>query len=347
MAAGSAVENLQEETTCAVCLDFFCDPVMLLACSHNFCRRCLDCCSTDTSGAGSCPQCRLPFSHDGFRPNRQLANVVAAIRNLATPAAEELCWRHCRPFTFFCCRDGILLCAACAEHHAHPTVPIEEATCEYRERIKASLKALQEEDERRAGLAVAVEETRREMLMQADAEKQKLLEVLEGLRRALGKQESRFFIHLDCLRRGLEEQQRGETAELTRLRQRRTELQAKCQQPDADLLRDAQITLSRCTELRAQPSLLPVPELEAELEDFALKSNALAEAVTQFKAMVGCSLEEDSGGYQSGESGFRAEFGVQHLGPTLRFSTQSWGSAAKCGADAQGQHLGLTLGCNI
>lgn len=74
----------------------------------------------------------------------------------------------------------------------------------------------------------------------ADAEKQKLLAVLEGLRRVLGEQESRFLIRLGRLRRGLEEQRRGETAELARLRQRRTELQTKCRQTDSDLLRVSQ-----------------------------------------------------------------------------------------------------------
>ncbi|XP_068265408.1 zinc finger protein RFP-like isoform X2 [Nyctibius grandis] len=294
MAAGNAMENLQEETTCAVCLDFYRDPVMLLACGHNFCRRCLECCPTDAAGAGSCPQCRLPFPRGGFQPNRQLANVVAAVRELATPVAEELCRRHRQPLTLFCRRDGTLLCVACAEHHPHPAVPLEEAACEYRERFEGALKALQEEDERRAELAAAAEETRREMLAQVDAEKQKLLAVLGGLRRALGEQESRFLVRLGRLRRRLEEQRRGEAAELARLRQRRTELQAKSRQPDSDLLRDAQITLSRCTEWKVQPSPLLMPELE----DFALKTNVLAEAVTQFKDILGCCLEEDLGGYR-------------------------------------------------
>uniref|UniRef100_A0A8C3KJM8 TRI27 protein n=1 Tax=Calidris pygmaea TaxID=425635 RepID=A0A8C3KJM8_9CHAR len=175
--------NLQEEATCAVCLDFFRDPVILLSCGHNFCRRCLEGCS------GSCPQCRLPFSPDGFQPNRQLANLVAAVRELATEEEEkeeeeEICRRHRRPLAFFCGRDGTLLCAACAERHPHPAVPADEAAGEYRvsetpapsphkknhfpknsERLAASLKALQEEDERRAGLVAAAEETRQEMLV--------------------------------------------------------------------------------------------------------------------------------------------------------------------------------------
>ncbi|XP_052635189.1 uncharacterized protein LOC128137968 isoform X1 [Harpia harpyja] len=212
------------------------------------------------AGAGSCPQCRLPFPRDGFRPNRQLANVVAAVQELAMPAAEELCRRHCQPFTLFCRRNGILLCATCAENRAHRAVPLEEAAREYREQFEASLKALQEEDERRARLAAAAEEMRQEMLTRVDAEKQKLLAVLEGLRRVLGEQESRFLIRLGRLRRGLEEQRRGEATELARLRQHRTELQTKCRQPDSDLLRDAQITLSRHLGVLAGGRLGGIPE---------------------------------------------------------------------------------------
>ncbi|XP_055648510.1 tripartite motif-containing protein 15-like isoform X2 [Falco peregrinus] len=164
------------------------------------------------------------------------------------------------PSPFFSRRDGRLLCTTCAEHRAHPAVPLEEAACWYRDQFEASLKALQEEDERRAGLAAAAEETRQEMLSRVDAEKQKLLAVLEGLRRVLGEQESRFLIRLGRLRLRLEEQRRGEAAEMARLQQRRSELQAKCRQPDSDLLRDAQITLSRHRGVLTGGRLRGIPE---------------------------------------------------------------------------------------
>nr|XP_038043927.1 uncharacterized protein LOC119718713 isoform X4 [Anas platyrhynchos] len=90
MAQGNAVKNLREEATCAVCLDFFRRPVMLLPCGHNFCRSCVArCAQKSQDGAGSCPLCRLPFPPGGFCPNRQLANVVAAVRELVE--GEDLC----------------------------------------------------------------------------------------------------------------------------------------------------------------------------------------------------------------------------------------------------------------
>ncbi|XP_068265410.1 E3 ubiquitin-protein ligase TRIM11-like isoform X4 [Nyctibius grandis] len=312
MAAGNAMENLQEETTCAVCLDFYRDPVMLLACGHNFCRRCLECCPTDAAGAGSCPQCRLPFPRGGFQPNRQLANVVAAVRELATPVAEELCRRHRQPLTLFCRRDGTLLCVACAEHHPHPAVPLEEAACEYRERFEGALKALQEEDERRAELAAAAEETRREMLVgsptvggQTASSPCSILFLSLQSPRLKWTPRSR-----SCWRcwegfggRWASRNPGSWCVWVAYAEGWRSNDAAKppswpgsgnaapSSKPRAA---NRTATCYGCTEWKVQPSPLLMPELE----DFALKTNVLAEAVTQFKDILGCCLEEDLGGYR-------------------------------------------------
>ncbi|XP_035747998.1 zinc finger protein RFP [Egretta garzetta] len=261
MAAGNAVENLQEETTCAVCLDFFRDPVMLLGCGHNFCRRCLDRCSADAAGAGSCPQCRLPFPSGGFRPNRQLANVVAAVQELARPAAEEFCQRHHQPLSLFCRRDGILLCTACAEHRAHPAVPLEEAARWYRaeRRMRMGLPTLTIPQVLSGGGGWLIPSL--------------VATGIPGISR-VGASPGEIKLSPCFFQHG--EGKFGDFSGLT---------PPICPPP-------------RCTEWRAQPSLLPMPELEAKLEDFALKTNALAEAVKQFKDILGCSLEEDSGGYR-------------------------------------------------
>ncbi|XP_035426395.1 zinc finger protein RFP-like isoform X5 [Cygnus atratus] len=219
MAEGNAVRNLREEATCAVCLDFFRRPVMLLACGHNFCHACVARCAQKGGGAASCPQCRLPFPRGAFRPNRQLANVVAAVRELV---AEE---------------QDLGLPAASRAGGAH--------------------------GERRAHL---------EDRARVEAERQKLLAVLGGLRGLVGQQESRLLARLGHLRRGLEE--------------------AKGRQAGGDRW-DCSITPSRSTERRPRPL-----ELEAELEDFSQKNNALAAVVERLKDVLACSLEEDLGGYQ-------------------------------------------------
>lgn len=57
--AGAAGDDLRKELTCAICLDFFKDPV-ILKCGHNFCRFCI-CMHWDENGGDygyQCPQCR-------------------------------------------------------------------------------------------------------------------------------------------------------------------------------------------------------------------------------------------------------------------------------------------------
>ncbi|XP_063997994.1 uncharacterized protein LOC135174591 [Pogoniulus pusillus] len=126
MAAKSPLQSLQEEATCSVCLDFFIEPIMLLPCSHNFCRRCLDYCPADaTTGTRSCPQCRSPFPPDSFRPNCHLANVVEAIKKLI--ALEE---RSRTPRGRLSGRDGTVPSASRAEGRSRSLVPLEEAVSE-------------------------------------------------------------------------------------------------------------------------------------------------------------------------------------------------------------------------
>ncbi|XP_038043926.2 E3 ubiquitin-protein ligase TRIM58-like isoform X1 [Anas platyrhynchos] len=257
MAQGNAVKNLREEATCAVCLDFFHRPVMLLPCGHNFCRSCVArCAQKSQDGAGSCPLCRLPFPPGGFCPNRQLANVVAAVRELVE--GEDLCL------------GGDL------ERRVPPAEPLED-----REPTPSSSRPQEhlgppqnkrQEDERAATLLTPPGGAQQSLMARVEAERQKLLAVLGGLRGLVGQQESWLLARLGHLRRGLEE--------------------AKGWQGGGNPW-DAGVAPSRSTEQRPRPL-----ELEAELEDFSQKNNALEAVVERLKDVLACSLEEDLGGYQ-------------------------------------------------
>lgn len=57
--SASSGDDVRKELTCAICLDFFKDPV-ILKCGHNFCRFCI-CMHWDENGGDygyQCPQCR-------------------------------------------------------------------------------------------------------------------------------------------------------------------------------------------------------------------------------------------------------------------------------------------------
>lgn len=85
--AGSseAAAELQEEATCAICLDLFRSPVML-DCGHNFCQACIGLCWARSARAPSCPQCRQALPSRSLRPNRQLGNIAAGLRRLGRTA---------------------------------------------------------------------------------------------------------------------------------------------------------------------------------------------------------------------------------------------------------------------
>uniref|UniRef100_A0A8B9T2P3 TRI41 ligase n=1 Tax=Anas platyrhynchos TaxID=8839 RepID=A0A8B9T2P3_ANAPL len=157
--------TLQEEAICAICLDYFLEPVSI-GCGHNFCRVCISQLwgeeEEDGGGGGTftCPQCRKTFFERNFRPNLQLANMVQIIRQLhpypprlappaAGPSASGACGRrHQEPLKLFCEVDEQAICVVCREsrsHKHHSVVPLEEVVQDYK--MKLEIKELESDFE--------------------------------------------------------------------------------------------------------------------------------------------------------------------------------------------------------
>ena len=131
MAAPDLSTNLQEEATCAICLDYFTDPVMT-DCGHNFCRDCIRRCWGQPEGPFACPECRELFPQRNLRPNRPLAKMAEMARRLhpPSPVPQGVCAAHREPLAAFCGDELRLLCAACersGEHWAHRVRPLQDA----------------------------------------------------------------------------------------------------------------------------------------------------------------------------------------------------------------------------
>lgn len=146
MALTGALERLQEEAICPICLEYMSEPVSI-DCGHNFCGGCIakHCQEKGLWGDGpfSCPQCRASCHRSGFRPNRQLANIVESIRQLGLrggPGTEPgpgtpLCAQHDERLKLFCEEEEEAICVVCREslhHRSHTVYPIEEAAQVYK-----------------------------------------------------------------------------------------------------------------------------------------------------------------------------------------------------------------------
>ncbi|XP_036867754.1 E3 ubiquitin-protein ligase TRIM4 isoform X3 [Manis javanica] len=138
-----AAEDLQEDLTCSICLDYFEDPVSI-ECGHNFCRGCLRRSWAPGGGTFPCPECRQPSASAALRPNWALARLTEKTRRRRQDTVPPgLCGRHWEPLRLFCEDDQRPVCLVCREsreHQAHTMAPIDEAFESYRILLAFSLK---------------------------------------------------------------------------------------------------------------------------------------------------------------------------------------------------------------
>lgn len=139
---GDPMEGLQDEVSCSICLEYLRDPVTI-DCGHNFCYTCIsnycERVASSAAGVALCPQCRAGFLLSSARRNKQLANIVEGIEQLALGPARSpgkaLCEKHGKKLRLFCQDDGEPICLVCdksREHRAHTVLPIEEAAHDYK-----------------------------------------------------------------------------------------------------------------------------------------------------------------------------------------------------------------------
>ncbi|XP_048845040.1 E3 ubiquitin-protein ligase TRIM35-like [Brienomyrus brachyistius] len=147
MAARSSV--LEVELTCPVCYEIYRDPVVL-KCSHSFCKVCLQLYWGDKDSR-ECPVCRRRCSMDFPLSNLALKNTCEAFlqdrAQRSAAASEALCLLHNEKLKLFCLDDQTPVCLVCRDskwHENHKLRPVQEVTPEYKEKLRFSLKPLQE-----------------------------------------------------------------------------------------------------------------------------------------------------------------------------------------------------------
>jgi len=99
----SLVWLVEDDMTCAVCLDIFDDP-LALKCAHNFCEKCIKLLihSQATGSCLACPLCRMetsfnPTSFEGLTKNSTLKSKIDSIqkRNNKREAPDSTITQQC------------------------------------------------------------------------------------------------------------------------------------------------------------------------------------------------------------------------------------------------------------
>ncbi|XP_074975961.1 LOW QUALITY PROTEIN: E3 ubiquitin-protein ligase TRIM39-like [Caretta caretta] len=263
MATDNPVESLQEEAACPICLEYFKDPV-IIDCGHNFCRACVAQCWEGSNTDTSCPQCRETVQQGNLRPNRQLANVLEIARRLSLQAVkgaggERVCGEHQETLKLFCEEDQTSVCVVChlsRAHRAHTVVPIEEAAQEYKVKLQGALGHLRKELQE--VLALTSKEKKKTTEWQGKVKNKR--EMVSGefnkLHTLLKEEEQLLLQSLEEEERETLQRLQENVTKLSRqsssLQQLITEIEEKCQQPVAELLKDVKSTLSRSENVKLQ-----------------------------------------------------------------------------------------------
>ncbi|XP_042306620.1 zinc finger protein RFP-like isoform X2 [Sceloporus undulatus] len=250
--SGIPIQDLCEEATCPICLDYFKDPVTL-ECGHNFCQGCLRRCWEETEAEASCPQCREKIQQRHLRPNQQLSNFVEITKKLKGQGAKGdegncvlcNCEKHQEPLKLFCKDDETPICVVCdrsKEHKNHEVVPVEEASQEYKDQICNCLESLKKEREDIQASKAASEKESQDLLKQIEAERQKTTVELRKLRQFLDEQETLRLAQMEELEKVIiqirEKNLASLSQELSSLESLIQEMEEKHQQPASKLLQD-------------------------------------------------------------------------------------------------------------
>ncbi|XP_042306781.1 zinc finger protein RFP-like [Sceloporus undulatus] len=247
--AGGAVQDLCEEATCSICLDYFRDPVTI-ACGHNFCRGCLTQCWGESVEEASCPQCRMSVQPRNVIPNRPLANFVEITKKLRLQAPGgaggegRICGEHQEPLKLFCKDDETPICVVCdrsKEHRNHEVVPAEEAAQEYKDQICSCLGNLRKDREQLLASKAVAEKESQDLLKKTEAERGKAVSTFRQLHQFLEDQEKLLLAQIEEVEKEIilkrEEHLATLSRELSFLGSLIQEMEEKCRQPASEFLK--------------------------------------------------------------------------------------------------------------
>ncbi|VDI67384.1 tripartite motif-containing protein 63 [Mytilus galloprovincialis] len=169
------MSDMEAELMCGVCLEYFDKPLML-PCTHNFCRKCIEGILSVNSRPNiygqlprhrlkyhlDCPLCQRPIELDrgveSLTVNRILENIIALHRKDEPLASNDAAWKldssvsdspcllhNSEPMSLYCLTCNRAVCRSCdcvtdkSSGTIHKCVPIKEQADQYQMKISNAI----------------------------------------------------------------------------------------------------------------------------------------------------------------------------------------------------------------
>ncbi|XP_023366938.1 tripartite motif-containing protein 43-like [Otolemur garnettii] len=265
------LQVFQREITCAICLNYFIDPVTI-GCGHSFCRPCLYLSWEGAPNPTQCPECREPSQQRKFKTNIVLKNLVSLARKTSLwqflSSEEQMCGTHKEKKKMFCEVDRSLLCLFCSnsqEHGAHRHCPIERAAEDQQDKLEKQMRSLWDKiQENKRNLKEEQIMVNHWMEYTLLVRKMTRTEYAE-LHPVLYKEEEKHLEELERESWNILEQLKRSVAQINQkqkqLKEMHKELQGLCHKPDEELLQDSRDLLMRSESVQLHMPRPVRPEL--------------------------------------------------------------------------------------
>ncbi|XP_062040944.1 E3 ubiquitin-protein ligase TRIM38 [Lepus europaeus] len=265
MTSAPSTKRMREEATCSICLNLMSDPTSV-TCGHSYCSQCIvDFLnnlrqSQVLQNTFPCPQCRAPCSKESLRPNKQLGNLIEAIKEMEQGMS---CKEHGEQLQLFCEDEGQLICWRCertSQHQGHTTALVEDVCQKYREKLQKAVTQLRQLEEECMDQKKVITMQITEWKEKIEIQRQKIRCDFETLQSFLQKEENSYLWRLEKEEKQvLKRLQDGQASLEKQSRELRSQIQGleeKCQSQAQKVLQDVKGTLDKSWAVK-----LEVPEV--------------------------------------------------------------------------------------
>ncbi|XP_035426354.1 E3 ubiquitin-protein ligase TRIM39-like [Cygnus atratus] len=279
----------QRMILCSFCQELFKTLLTFDGCKHRICCFCARRIWGRVGAARHCPQCSMLPPARGTKDKGQ-ADGDRDGSQAAAPEPEQECQEHQEALELFCLEDQTPICALCTEslaHRTHTPVPMEEAAEEYKRKLEATVKLLQQQKLEAWSLKSQEEEKVAEWKNTVSREREKIEKEFEKLHDFLDEEEEQLQRKLKREEKRTATKLRNSVTQLAKQSQALgkliTEIKERCQQPPLGLLKDIQSLLSRSENIQAQKQVV----VSAELQDtYNIPTIRIFEFLNQFKVQM-------------------------------------------------------------